>query len=336
MSKFADIVGHEQIIGHLQNAISMKKVSHAYILDGEDGMGKNLIASAFAQALQCTHDAQGDAGDNTVEPCGVCNACRQAESYNHPDIIRVTHEKPNTISVGDIRSLCGDIQIRPYSGAYKIYIVDEAEKMNVQAQNALLKTIEEPPSYGVIILLTNNSEAFLPTILSRCVTLKLKPLTDMQVKRFLMEKRQIPSYQAEICSAFARGNLGKACKLAVSESFSQIKDQALYLVKNVRNLEIYELIDNVKGIAEYKLEIQDYLDLMMVWYRDVLLFKATRQADALVFSAEVHDISFCASTVSYEGLENILAALEKAKVRLAANVNFDLTLELLFLTIKEA
>lgn len=327
MGKFADIIGHEQIIHHLQSAISLDKVSHAYIFEGEEGMGKNLLASAFAQALQCE--------EGGTEPCMNCVSCKQAATGNQPDIIYVTHEKSG-IGVEDIREkLCGDILIKPYSSPYKIYIVDEAEKMTVQAQNALLKTIEEPPAYGVILLLTTNSETFLPTIVSRCVALKLKPLKDEEIKAYLMEKMQIPDYQAEVCTAFARGNLGKACSLAVSEDFSQIRDHALNLVKHVKEMDVYEIIDSVKAVSEFKVRIQDYLDLLMVWYRDVLLFKATRQADVMIFSDEIGEISVDASKRSYEGLETILKALEKAKLRLNANVNFDLTMELLFLTIKE-
>lgn len=155
MPDFKDIIGHEEIISHLKNAVRLKKISHAYIFDGEEGAGKNLLAQTFAQTLQCEKGGE--------DPCGVCRSCKQAVSSNQPDIIYVRHEKPGSIGVEDIREqLCGDIQIRPYSSPYKIYLIDEAEKMTVQAQNALLKTIEEPPSYGVIFLLTTNSESFLP------------------------------------------------------------------------------------------------------------------------------------------------------------------------------
>lgn len=141
-------------------------MSHAYIINGEKGSGKKLLAGIFAQTLQCQ--------EKGTEPCMHCQSCLQAQSMNQPDIIRVTHEKPNTISVEDIRGqLNGDIQIKPYSSPYKIYIVDEAEKLSPQAQNALLKTIEEPPAYAVILLLTANTGMLLPTILSRCVVLDL-------------------------------------------------------------------------------------------------------------------------------------------------------------------
>ncbi len=136
MPDFKDIIGHEEIISHLQNAIRLNKISHAYIFDGEEGAGKNLLAKTFAQTLQC------EKGD--VSPCGSCRSCRQAVNGSQPDIIYVRHEKPGSIGVEDIREqVCGDIQIRPYNSPYKIYLIDEAEKMTVQAQNALLKTIEE-------------------------------------------------------------------------------------------------------------------------------------------------------------------------------------------------
>ena len=328
MLGFKDVIGHGHLIEHLQSAISMGKVSHAYIFDGEKGAGKNFLADIFAATLQCENKG--------TEPCGTCTSCKQAEGKNHPDIIRITHEKPNTISVDDIRQqLCGDIMIKPYKGPYKIYIVDEAEKLNVHAQNALLKTIEEPPAYAVILLLTTNAESFLPTILSRCVTLHLKPVKDSKVRKFLMEQVKIPDYQADICVAFAQGNIGKARRLALSEEFGQMKEHAVHLVKYIQEMEISELIDSMHKITEFKADISDYLDLLLVWYRDVLLYKATWNPSSVVFSDEILTIEKMASKSSYEGIELILQSLDKAKIRLAANVNFDLTMELLLLTMKE-
>lgn len=328
MAKFTDIIGQEQIKEHLQNALSAKKISHAYIINGEKSSGKEFIAKVFAMALQC--EEQG------LEPCQKCHACRQALSGNQPDIIRLSHEKPNTISVDDIRSqINNDVAIKPYSSPYKIYIINEAEKMTQQAQNALLKTLEEPPGYAVILLLTANVNALLPTILSRCVVLNMKPVADSRVRAYLMEELQVPDYKADVCVAFARGNIGKAKALASSEDFENIKNEALSLLKYIQDMELYEIVAAVKKIGEYKLEINDYFDIMAIWYRDVLLFKATRDANHLVFREELGALRKCAQRSSYEGIETIIKALDTAKRRLDANVNFDLTMELLFLTIQE-
>ena len=328
MAGFRDIIGHEQIKEHLQNAITMDKISHAYIINGPDKSGKKMLAEAFAMALQC--ETGGTDG------CMECHSCKQAMNHNQPDIIYVSHEKPNTISVDDIRSqVNNDIGIKPYSSKYKIYIVDEAEKMNVQAQNALLKTIEEPPAYAVILLLTTNADTFLPTILSRCVTLNIKVVPDEKIKKFLMKEYQIPDYQADVCVAFAQGNVGKAIQLAVSSDFNELKAAVLQLMKRLDDIEIYEMGAAIKQINEYKLTINDYFDLMMIWYRDILLFKATGDVNGLIFKDEVYDIKRQEEKSSYRGIENILEALHKAQIRLNANVNFDLVIELLLLTIKE-
>lgn len=328
MAKFQDIVGQEQIKEHLGNALSTGKVSHAYIINGEKNAGKEFIAKVFAMALQCEKGEQ--------EPCQECRSCRQALSGNHPDIIRVVHEKPNTIGVDDIRSqVNNDVAIKPYSGAYKVYIINEAEKMTAQAQNAILKTLEEPPSYAVLILLTANLNALLPTILSRCVVLNMKPVSDELVKRYLMEQLQVPDYKAEVCVAFARGNVGKAKALASSEDFENVKAEALSLLKYIQDMELNEIIAAIKKITEFKLEISDYLDIFAVWYRDVLLFKATNDVNHLIFREEIQSIRKTAQRSSYEGIETVIRALDTAKKRLEANVNFELVMELLILTVRE-
>ena len=247
----------------------------------------------------------------------------------------MTHEKPASIGVDDIREQINDtIQIRPYSSYYKIYIVDEAEKMTVQAQNALLKTIEEPPSYAVIILITTNQEAFLPTILSRCVQLKLKPLKDFTVKSYLTEHLKVPEKDAELCAAFARGNLGKAIHLASSEEFKELYRRVMSLLKNVGSMDIGMLLDCIREIKEQNFDIYEVLDLMQLWYRDVLMYKVTKDMNLLVFKDEYRMINETGQKIDYAGLEAILAAIDTARTRLEANVNLDLAMELLLLTMK--
>ena len=203
------------------------------------------------------------------------------------------------------------------------------------ALKAYGSTIEEPPAYAVILLLTENANSLLPTICSRCVMLKLRNIKDQLVKRYLMEQLQVPDYKADVCTAFAQGNIGKAAMLAGSEHFNEIKDEAVRLLKNIDTMELGDLVEAVKRISAYKIEITDYLDILMIWYRDVLILKATEDINQLVYQDEHKYLQKKAITSSYEGLNNIMEALEKAKIRLNANVNFDITMEMLLLTIKE-
>ena len=328
MGTFKDVVGHKDIINYIRNAVREDKVSHAYILNGERGAGKKMLANLFAATLLCEKGGP--------DPCNECHSCRQAESGNHPDIIKVTHEKPNSISVDDIREQVNNtIMIKPYQGPYKVYIIPQADMMTTQAQNALLKTIEEPPEYAVIMLLTENADTLLPTINSRCVMLKLRNIKDTLIKKYLMETMQVPDYKADMCTAFAQGNMGRAIMLANSEHFNEIRDEAVQLLKYINEMELSEIVQAVSRITAYKLEINDYLDIIMIWYRDVLLYKATKDMDKVVFKDQIKYIKERAKRSSYEGIELIIESLEKAKARLKANVNFDLVMELLFLTIKE-
>lgn len=328
MAGFRNILGHESEVELLQKAVMLGKVSHAYIFEGEAGCGKKEIAEAFAMTLQCEKGAK--------DACMECTSCKQALTHNHPDIIYLTHEKPNTISVNDIREqVNGDIYVKPYNGKYKVYLIEDAHKMNIQAQNALLKTMEEPPEYVVLILLTNNAEGFLPTIRSRCVTIKMKPVQSGQIIQYLMSRLNVSEKDAKMCASFAQGNIGKAAKLSASEDFNEMKDLAIQVMKRLKEMDLNEVVSAVKKINEYKLEAEDFLDLMMVWYRDVLLLKATNDVNKLIFQDEVYDIKKAAATSSYEGLELIMKGIEKAKKRIDANVNLELVLELMLLTIKE-
>ena len=328
MFSFTEIVGHEQIKEHMQAAIRDKKPFHAYLFQGEEGVGKEALARTFAAGLQC----QSESAD---KPCKECVSCRQMESGNQPDVIWVTREKAS-LGVDEIREqLCNTMDIKPFSSPYKIYLVPEAEKMTEAAQNALLKTIEEPPEYGIVILMTSNISALLPTIQSRCLTMEFRPLSTAVVESYVKEHCQVPDYQARASAAFAQGNMGRAIMLATSEHFNEIKEEAVQLLKYINEMELNEIVSAIKEINKYKLEVTDYLDLITVWYRDVLLYKATKEAGKVVFSDQLTYIKEKASKSSYEGIEIILDSIEKAKTRLKANVNFDLVMELLLLTIKE-
>ena len=327
MKDFTQVVGHEDIIEYFQKGIEENKVSHAYILSGEKGSGKRLLARIFASTLQCEK--------KSINPCGVCQSCLQVEGGNQPDIKYVTHEKVS-LGVDDIRTqVNADVLIKPYSSPYKIYIIPDGEKMTEQAQNALLKTIEEPPEYAVFLLLTDNVNTFLPTILSRCVTLQLKPVAPKLIKKYLMENRQVPDYMAELSARFCQGNVGKAIRYASSEEFMEIKKDTIHVLAHVDEMKNYEIMHFIKSMEEKKQNLDDYLDLILLRYRDVLMFKVTQDPNGLLFADEIATIRKQAEGKQYEGIEAIIQAIEKAKVRLKANVNFDTAMELMICVMKE-
>ena len=328
MANFSDIIGHEDIVKHFKSSIELGKVSHAYILNGEKGSGKKTLAGIVVKSLQCESGGP--------DPCGTCKSCLQAESGNQPDIIWVNHEKPNVISVDEIRSqIVNDIDLKPYSSKYKIYIVPDAQMMNPQAQNALLKTLEEPPEYVIIMLLTNNMDKFLPTILSRCIVLNFKPVQPLQMMEYLVTQIGVDQEKARFCTDFAQGNLGKAVRLAISTDYNEIREDSIRLLRRIQDMEMDEVILAVKNMGKYKLDITDYIDIMTMWFRDILMVKISNSPNKIIFKKEFSVMKRQASKASYEGLEQILEAMDKLKVRLEANVNFDIAMELTLLTIKE-
>ena len=321
------IVGHEDIIKHLDRAIINGKISHAYIFHGEDGSGKTTLARAFVKALQCQEKGS--------QACSNCVSCSQIDSNNHPDIIYVRHEKVS-IGVEDIRrQVNADIHVKPYKGPYKIYIIDEAEQLTEQAQNALLKTIEEPPGYALIILLATNIEVLLPTILSRSVVLNLKPIEEQKIKEFLMLNHNIPDYMAEMAAKFSGGNIGKAIKYALSGDFEKLKEDILHILKYMDEMELSEIISGIQTVSQNRTSLEDSIDLMMLWYRDLLMLKATNNLDLIIYKEEIETLRKQTKYISYEGTENIIKAMEKAKRRISFNVNADIAIELMLLTIKE-
>lgn len=327
MADFKEIVGHEQVVRHLQNAIRQRKVSHAYLFGGEAGSGKRLVAEAFAKTLLCEEEG--------IVACGRCKSCRQMDSGNQPDFKRVVREKAS-LGVKEIREqVTSDVQIKPYSSAYKVYLIEEAEKMTEEAQNALLKTIEEPPEYAVFLILVSRQEQLLPTVLSRCISLPLHPVAPDKIRHFLMEKKGIPDYLAESAAVFSGGLVGRAVQYAESETFLEQRKEVLQLVKRVDAMSMAELMEAVKALSAKKDVADEYLDMLLLWYRDVLLFKATKNVNSLLFCDELATVAAQAGKRSFENLQGIVDSIEQVKQRLKSNVNFENAMELLLLYMKE-
>ena len=330
---FDEILGQDKIKQNLIRAIKNKKFSHAYILNGESGMGKTDIAEAFAAALLCE--------SGTGEACGQCATCKKIFHHNHPDVITLEpeteHGKLRPIKVDEVRErIVGDVMIRPYESEYKIYIVKSAEFLNADSQNAILKTIEEPPDYAVILLLCGNIDGMIQTIRSRCVTLNLTPLPRSVIEEKLRAEYALDGERAHIIAAYAVGNLGKARKMAEDEDFSELSADTIEIAKSIPEYNDAEVIAEAnRVVSDYNGRLPDVLDLLEVWYRDVLLYKTTGGSDGLMLSDLSYNIRQQALSAPFGGLGDISDAIGVAKRRIAGNVSKQSAMEQLFFTIRD-
>ena len=326
MERFEDFLGQDDIKEFFREAGNGKHPGHAYILEGSDGMGKKSLAKLFAMSLLCTSEGE--------KPCGACHSCKMALAGTHPDFITVTHEKLNTLRVSEIRQqVVDDVPIKPYYGGKKVYIIPDAQKMNKEAQNSLLKTIEEPPDYAVLLLLTDSKDSLLPTVTSRCVSFSFRPLPDSIIKKYLTDKLDIEPARASAITSFSGGNLGMAIRLSQSEEFREIYDNTTEMLKTIENRQVEQLLSEAKEYTEHKEDLDEILDIMLLWYRDVLMCKAAPGV-ALTFTDETGYIETKAAKISYEEINRSIAAIEETKERLALNANAEAAMDMLLLNIK--
>lgn len=323
MRDWRDIVGQKKIVAHLKRTVRELRPSHAYIFHGDDGIGKRTVAELFAKSLQCERLEESADG---ATPCGECRSCLQFDSGNQPDVLWVTHEK-SAVSVDDIRKqIIAPMGVKPYSSPYKIFIVDEAEKMNEQAQNALLKTLEEPPEYGIIILLSNNINIFLETIRSRTVSLPFMPATTDEIKNFLMKEKHIPDYQAGIAAGSSGGCPGLAWAWADSEEFAERRGRAEKILKKLGEGDTAEKLSLSKEIAKKGDEIEFFLRMTENWIRDVLYVKTTGKKNVSMFTAEWDILKKQALELDYEYFAAVLKGIDELRERLKYNVSTEISL----------
>ena len=210
---FSQLLGNEHLKAQLSAAFAHDKLSHCFLLTGPEGSGKHTLARLLAAAMEC---------EGKDRPCCACAACRKALSDIHPDVITVDTPERKTVPVERIRALQADAYIRPNEGARKVYLLPRAQALTESAQNALLKLIEEPPPYGVFLLITDNPEKLLPTVRSRCQLLRLSPLSPAQALPALQER--FPGRdEATLLSALRQGGgyLGPAAALLEDEALAQ-------------------------------------------------------------------------------------------------------------------
>ena len=238
-------------------------------------------------------------------------------NLNHPrdhvDIIHWTLDKgKSSIGVNTIRTIIEECNKKPFEGDRKVIIIDSGDKITFQAQNAFLKTIEEPPEYAIIILLTTNADTFLQTILSRCVMLNIRPVKEDIIKNQLTSQYGVGDYEARVAATFSNGNPGKAIKLATSEEFKELKQYVVGMFMSLEKGGMDIIGEAIKKTGTFKKQIDEYFSLMRIWFRDILVYKATKEEDQIIFQDEYMTIEKMSQTYSFDDINDILKAIDLA------------------------
>lgn len=325
MYTFEEIRGNTPLVEQLRRSAASGRSSHAYLFLGGAGAGKRLIANTFAKALQC---------EGEKRPCDSCKSCHAFNHGNHPDVIYFQPLKNGkTYTIEDVREqLLETVDLKPFQYEKKIYIIEKADTLNIQSQNALLKTLEDPPAHAVFLLLAERAEAFLPTILSRVVVMKIRPLSAETIADYLMQAGHLAE-ESHILSAYAQGRIGQALELVEDEGFREMRQDILGKLEALPSMSEGEAYLLAKDLEGYKNDLR-FLDIMELWYRDLLTAKSLREEGYLI-QRDKKDAIFRAAKEPAALLAKKAAAVRTARMRLAQNANFRLTMEVMLMDLKE-
>ena len=306
---FEKIRGQRFAKKYLSNSIKSNMISHAYMFEGPSGVGKNTMARDLATTL-----------------------LEMENLFNSPDYIEITPDG-NSIKIAQIRKLQSDILVKPYK-SYKIYVIDEAQKMTVEAQNALLKTLEEPPKYAIIILITNNKESLLDTIKSRCEIIKFTPIPLVEVADYLTQTG-VDKNRASLLANFSRGSMQKAIELSESEDFHIMRDEVQKYVETFLTGSMLDIMDIQSSIEKYKDNITNVLDLLVNYFRDIMMVKENVDSSMIINLDRLVFIKNMSIKITYSKLSKIIDIIEETKNKLRSNCNFNISIQVMTLNIYE-
>ena len=311
------IIGHQQIVEQLQHTVASDRIAGAYLFVGPTGVGKETVARYFAQLIFCQQDAQPP----TV--CGTCLACRKVASGNHPDL-QFIQPDGSELKIGQIRELQKQIIYAPLEANRKVYILTDVDRMNDPAENALLKTLEEPPASSVLILLTSNIRALLPTTRSRCQILQFHPIPTQELAEILVDKFSVAPEQATTLAVTADGAIGKA--------ITQLK-KGDTLAEEIP--EILKVTDQLAAfrIAEHLKDNPETLGELVTWYRDLLFLQQGAPSDLITHIHSLRELQSIVPRYSRLRLQQAIQTIFNTK-SLIENTNTNATLALEVMCLK--
>lgn len=314
---FSHVIGHKEVVEKLKNALRSGRIANAYIFAGPEGVGKEFVAINFAKALNCLSHGE--------VPCDECISCRKIDDHNHADVMVIRPESTR-LKIDQMRLLQRQGSYRAVEGKYKVYIITEAEKMTVEAANSMLKTLEEPPGAMVLILLTSFYSALLPTIRSRCQSLKFSVVPLTVLRDELMKRLGISESKAKWVALRSQGKVGRALKLAKKDNADDISTPFPDLDRKGG-----ESLLSVFRKAEDLSKVEDSLDALLSWYRDLLLVRQGCSQDLLIHSDREKYLQKMAERYSDIQIEKLIRTTLRTQNIIQRNVNPTLALEVMML-----
>jgi len=308
-----DIKGHGRIIDFLINSLRNGRFANAYLFIGPEAIGKSLVAKELAKILNCQN--------KKFDSCSTCNSCQRIDSYRHPDVHWIEKDTSGFIKIGDIRELGNDIYLRPYEARKKVYIIQEAERMTEEASNALLKTLEEPPLDSILILITSQANRIFPTVVSRCQRIYFSSFSNKVLEEILIEEYGLNKSKSHFLASLSSGRLGKALKF---------KDLDILKERNrIINSFVYSR-DSNKFYTDFKFgskeEIEETLEVLINWFRDILLVKVGFDSTNLINSDRIKDLNNLKMEYSFDELFEIVESLIEINKLLQVNINIKIAL----------
>lgn len=322
---FNQIVGHKAIIENLKKSIDKDHISHSYLFMGPDSIGKKMVAKSFFKTILCEK--------GMLEPCNNCSSCRKFDSSNHPDYYYVAPEGTE-IKKEQVEQLIKTMHTGPLEGKRKVYIIDDSDTMNRHSQNALLKTLEEPPNYVNIILISKNNENLLPTIISRCEVIKFSPIDNVLISDYLMENYGIIKEKSKFLASYSNGSIGKAIQYSKDESFLSIRDETIEIINRVISGSELELFNSLSFFEENQNRWDEILDIILFWFRDLYIYKKTGNKD-LIINTDKLELLSSQTNLSNKKINDIIKNVLVTKDNILKKINYQLSIESMLLKMQE-
>ncbi len=317
------IIGHTWAVDLLARSIKSGHISHAYLFTGPEGVGKTTLARVFAQALLC---------EGEEPPCGECRSCRHVAAGVHPDM-RLVEPHEGLLRIEQVREVTREASRRPVEARRRVFILTHMERAHPAAANALLKTLEEPPAHVVIILTAPSEEAILPTLVSRCRVMALRPVPEEEIRRALEERWGDPPERARLLARLSGGRPGWAIRAREDEAFWALRDTTFDLVATfAQNRTHWVRLEIAEQWSRANRETQaELLSLLQMTYRDILVIQEGQQG-AIRNVDKVDLLTEWAEHFSREQIRNFLRRLMDVQKYMQKNINVRLALDVLFLS----